>query len=66
MTHSTLPESAYYSTAEAAAYLGFPESTLRYWRAAGAGPPSARLGRRVVYPKDRLREWVESRLTEAS
>lgn len=32
--------------------------TLRYLRKVGDGPPSFRLGRRVVYSEGALREWI--------
>lgn len=32
--------------------------TLRYLRLTGGGPPSFRLGRRVVYPESGLRAWI--------
>jgi DNA-binding transcriptional MerR regulator len=34
---------------EAGEVLRVPIDTLRYWRQKGIGPPSFRLGRRVVY-----------------
>lgn len=44
---------------EAAALLGAPESTLRYWRWQGTGPESFKVGRRVVYRREALLAWVE-------
>jgi predicted DNA-binding transcriptional regulator AlpA len=35
--------------------------TLRYLRLTGDGPPSFRLGRRVVYPQSGLRDWIRER-----
>lgn len=35
--------------------------TLRYLRKSGDGPPSFRLGRRVVYSEKSLRDWIRSR-----
>lgn len=35
-------------------------STLRYWRHLGNyGPPSARIGRRVVYREAEVIAWIE-------
>ncbi|WP_082976159.1 AlpA family transcriptional regulator [Mycobacterium sp. 1165196.3] len=46
------------TTAEAAKYLKLPEATLRWWRHAGAGPKSYRLGgRRVFYDLTDLKQW---------
>ncbi len=44
---------------EAAAYLQVSEETLRKWRAQGAGPPVAKLGRHLRYRKDALDQWVK-------
>ena len=41
---------------EAAELLRAPVATLRYWRHLGTGPRSFRLGRRVLYRADDLRE----------
>nr|WP_124714286.1 helix-turn-helix domain-containing protein [Mycolicibacterium nivoides] len=44
---------------DAAAYLGgLPEDTLRYWRYAGTGPRSYRLGRHTFYDVADLDAWV--------
>lgn len=45
---------------EAAALLRMSESTLRYWRYAGLGPRSIRLGRRVFYRESDLLAWIEA------
>ncbi len=42
----------------ASSLLGIPEGTLRYWRSAGQGPPSFRLGGRVVYRRAELESWI--------
>jgi predicted DNA-binding transcriptional regulator AlpA len=47
--------------AEAALLLRAPVATLRYWRHLGTGPHSFRLGRRVLYRRDDLRAWIDSR-----
>jgi excisionase family DNA binding protein len=44
---------------EAAACLKVSEETLRKWRAQGAGPPVAKLGRHLRYRKDALDQWVK-------
>jgi DNA-binding transcriptional MerR regulator len=48
------------STREVSAETGFAEGTLKFWRATGIGPPSARIGRRVVYREDDLIAWIEA------
>lgn len=37
-----------------------PEGTLRYWRHAGIGPESFKLGRRVVYRRSAIDAWIEA------
>ncbi len=46
---------------EAAALLRTPAATLRYWRHLGLGPAGFRLGRRVLYRRDELEQWVSER-----
>jgi excisionase family DNA binding protein len=43
---------------EAAELVRAPVATLRYWRHLGTGPRSFRLGRRVLYRRDDLRNWI--------
>jgi excisionase family DNA binding protein len=47
--------------AEAADLLRAPVATLRYWRHRKIGPPSFRLGRRVLYRRDDLRAWIDAK-----
>ena len=50
------------SPAELAAYLGVALGTLKRWRRAGYGPPSARVGLRAVrFRKDSVCAWLEQR-----
>ena len=44
---------------DVAELTGIPEATLRFWRHAGTGPPSAKLGRRVVYRESDVLAWVD-------
>jgi excisionase family DNA binding protein len=46
---------------EAAAFLRTSVATLRYWRHLGIGPAGFRLGRRVLYRRDDLEQWVADR-----
>jgi predicted DNA-binding transcriptional regulator AlpA len=45
---------------EAAARLGRSPDTLRYWRRRNEGPPSFKIGRRVVFYEHELDAWVEA------
>ncbi|EFV91667.1 hypothetical protein ES5_09862 [Dietzia cinnamea P4] len=39
---------------------GIPVGTLRYWRHAGTGPESFKLGRRVVYRRSAVDAWINA------
>jgi len=41
-------------------WTGVPENTLRFWRATGTGPRSAKLGRRVVYREADVQAWIDA------
>ena len=45
---------------QAAAELGKPPNTLRFWRAQGIGPRSFLLGGRVAYKASDIESWIES------
>ncbi|WP_319457549.1 MULTISPECIES: helix-turn-helix domain-containing protein [unclassified Mycobacterium] len=47
----------------ASSYLGIPEATLRYWRHAGHGPASFKMGRRLVYRREELERWISAQET---
>jgi hypothetical protein len=54
------PSPARLGTKDAALYLGsVSEDTLRYWRYAGTGPRSYRLGRRCYYDVVDLNAWID-------
>ena len=44
---------------EAAVLTGLSPRTLLTWAAAGRVPGAARLGRRIVFDKQRLLQWIE-------
>lgn len=46
------------STAGAAGYTGLADSTLRYYRHAGIGPASYRIGAKVFYDRADLDSWL--------
>lgn len=45
---------------QVAEWTGVSEHTLRYWRHAGKGPKSAKLGRRVVYRERDIQAWLDA------
>ena len=46
---------------ELAAELRVSMDTLRRWAARRIGPPSIKLGSRVLYRRESVREWLRSR-----
>lgn len=36
--------------------------TLREWRSRGDGPPFAKFGREVIYPRAGFSDWLESKI----
>lgn len=49
-------------TNEVSQILRTDPATLRYWRYMDTGPQSFRLGRRVMYRRSDVEEWLLSRL----
>jgi Helix-turn-helix domain len=52
-------ESKYLTTAETAEELRTPAETLHYWRWAGKGPASFKIGRRVLYAREDVEAFIE-------
>lgn len=46
------------TTAEVAERLRRGDSTIRYWRLIGYGPPSFKVGRRVMYRAGDVEAWL--------
>ena len=53
-------ETAFLNLPKAAEYLGLSPNTLYVWRHRRQGPPSFRMGRRVMYRISALDEWVNA------
>ena len=62
--HTASREPELLTITEAAEQLRAPVATLRYWRHLGTGPPSFRLGRRVLYRRDDLHDWIAQQRAE--
>jgi excisionase family DNA binding protein len=45
-------------------YLAVPVHTVYGWRKSGTGPPARRLGKRLRYRPEDVRDWVASLSTE--
>ncbi len=41
-----------------------PVATLRFWRHAGLGPKSARLGRRIYYREEDVKAWIDAQFED--
>jgi excisionase family DNA binding protein len=50
---------------QAAERLNVPLATLRFWRHKGGGPPSALIGRRVMYRGADLEAWLDRKFADA-
>jgi excisionase family DNA binding protein len=54
------------SQQEAADYCGLSPRTLERARVTGEGPPYAKLGRRVLYRRSDLEDWITSRICKST
>lgn len=66
-TNNESPEAqeTHMTTRELAAYCRTSESTCRFWRTTGYGPPGRRVGRRVLYRRQDVDAWLASLPTDA-
>src|SRR5690242_8103146 len=55
----TLNLSDYMSPEELAGFLGMTTETLKKWRSVGRGPAYVKFGRRPLYPKQEILDWIE-------
>jgi predicted DNA-binding transcriptional regulator AlpA len=56
-----MQSSEYLATPAAAAFTGLAVSTLNKLRLTGAGPEYIKLGRRVIYARDSVEDWMRSK-----
>jgi predicted DNA-binding transcriptional regulator AlpA len=61
-----MPLDRLWSVQEVGEYLGVPVHTLYAWRTAGTGPPGRRVGKRLRYRPQDVRDWVASLPTEVA
>src|ERR1035437_1343225 len=54
------------SPEELAHTLEVAETTLADWRSQKKGPPYAKIGRNIWYPRDRVERWIKSQVRETS
>ena len=50
--------SAWLKTSDLAQRWPIPESTWRYWRHIGYGPPAVKVGRHVLYRLEDVESWL--------
>lgn len=55
------PEQRFLTVPEAAAYIGRTKGWLDKARCYGNGPPFYRVGRRILYGRDELSDWLLQR-----
>jgi excisionase family DNA binding protein len=51
---------------EVSKYLGVPVQTIYQWRTKKYGPPGRRVGKRVRYLPDEVREWFRGLSTDVA
>ncbi len=54
----------YLTTTECAAELGIDKRTLERWHRLREGPPRTKIGKRVLYRRAAVAEWLRSREQE--
>jgi hypothetical protein len=59
MSCCTLNLTDYLSEGQLAAFLGVNVNTLKKWRCIGRGPSHVKFGRRTLYPKVDVLDWIE-------
>lgn len=55
-----------WTTRDLAEFMRTPESTVRYWRSSGQGPRYFRVGKRVLYRREDVLDWMAERLERSS
>jgi excisionase family DNA binding protein len=58
--------STFLTTAEVAQIVRAPAETVRYWRHLGKGPRNFKLGRRVLYDRDDVEQWIAKQRAQQS
>ena len=57
--------SRYFTVPELAQELGRCTETLARWRKARRGPPYAKIGQEILYPKAGVQTWLEAQAVAA-
>jgi len=53
------PDRGFMTTEEVAGYLRTSPATVRFWRYRDYGPPSLKVGRRVLYAEADVEAWLK-------
>ena len=62
----TITQTDLLATGEAAALVGLSPRTLERYRVTGEGPRFLKLGRRVVYPRLELDNWLATKVRRST
>ena len=54
------------STPQAANYLGVSTHALVKWRVSGYGPRFCQLGRRILYRRDEIDNWISGKIRRST
>ena len=57
-------ENPFLTLEEVANLLRTPAKTLYSWRYERKGPPAFKVGKKLLYPRARLLEWIDSQMAE--
>jgi hypothetical protein len=58
MEGNARPADDWLTSDQLAEWLHTPGSTVRYWRATGTGPVGTKVGKRVLYARAAVVEWM--------
>jgi prophage regulatory protein len=64
--HNALRYRQYLFAEDLEALTGIPQSTWRFWASVKKGPPSHRLGRRRVWPRTGVEQWLTEQQTASA
>ena len=56
-----MPDDTIMTSEELAELLHVPLNTVHYWRSRGTGPIGVRIGKRVIYKRSVVDEWLDRR-----
>jgi prophage regulatory protein len=63
---AAMPQGEYLDSVDLEHMTGTPASTWRYWAHIGSGPPSFKLGRRRVWRRALVEQWLAAQETASA